>query len=61
MPIYEYECEACGHTLDALQKMSDALLKDCPACGKPALRKRVSRPGTRAARSVRTTLQGSAV
>ena len=44
MPIYEYECEACGHTLDALQKMSDALLKDCPACGKPALRKRVSAP-----------------
>src|SRR5262245_48968501 len=44
MPIYEYECEACGHTLDALQKMSDAQLKDCPVCGKPALRKRVSAP-----------------
>ena len=44
MPIYEYECEACGHKLDALQKMSEAHLKDCPACGKPALRKRVSAP-----------------
>jgi putative FmdB family regulatory protein len=44
MPIYEYECEACGHTLDALQKMSEAPLKDCPACGKPALRKRISAP-----------------
>ena len=44
MPIYEYECEACGHTLDTLQKMSEAPLKDCPACGKPALRKRVSAP-----------------
>ena len=44
MPIYEYECEACGHTLDALQKLSDAPLKDCPACGKPDLRKRVSAP-----------------
>ena len=44
MPIYEYECEACGHSLDALQKLSDAQLKDCPACGRPALRKRVSAP-----------------
>ena len=44
MPIYEYECEACGHSLDALQKLSDAHLKDCPACGRPALRKRVSAP-----------------
>jgi putative FmdB family regulatory protein len=44
MPIYEYECESCGHTLDALQKLSEAPLKDCPACGKPALRKRVSAP-----------------
>ena len=44
MPIYEYECMACGHTLDALQKLSDAPLQDCPACGKPALRKRVSAP-----------------
>jgi putative FmdB family regulatory protein len=44
MPIYEYECMACGHSLDALQKLSDAPLQDCPACGKPALRKRVSAP-----------------
>ena len=44
MPIYEYECMACGHTLDALQKLSDEPLQDCPACGKPALRKRVSAP-----------------
>jgi putative FmdB family regulatory protein len=44
MPIYEYECEACGHSLDALQKLSDAPLRDCPSCGKPALRKRVSAP-----------------
>ena len=44
MPIYEYECMACGHTLDALQKLSDAPLQDCPACEKPALRKRVSAP-----------------
>jgi putative FmdB family regulatory protein len=44
MPIYEYECTACGHTLDALQKLSDPPLQDCPACGRPDLRKRVSAP-----------------
>ena len=30
MPIYEYACKNCGHTLDALQKMSDDPLLDCP-------------------------------
>ena len=33
MPIYEYQCAACGHELEKLQKLSDAPLKDCPACG----------------------------
>lgn len=42
MPIYEYECEACGHRLEALQKLSDAPLKKCPECGKPALHKLIS-------------------
>jgi putative FmdB family regulatory protein len=42
MPIYEYRCEACGHELDVLQKMSDASLTDCPECGKPALKKQIS-------------------
>lgn len=42
MPIYEYTCAACGHNLEALQKISDAPLTDCPACGKPELRKRVT-------------------
>ncbi|MCW8907618.1 MAG: zinc ribbon domain-containing protein, partial [Sedimenticola sp.] len=32
MPIYEYRCDACGHELEAIQKMSDAALTDCPAC-----------------------------
>jgi putative FmdB family regulatory protein len=44
MPIYEYACRQCEHTLDALQKLSDDPLLDCPACGKPALRKRISAP-----------------
>jgi putative FmdB family regulatory protein len=42
MPIYEYRCEACDHEMDALQKMSDAPLTDCPACGAPALKKKIS-------------------
>jgi putative FmdB family regulatory protein len=42
MPIYEYQCQACDHQLEALQKISDAPKLDCPACGEPALKKQVS-------------------
>jgi putative FmdB family regulatory protein len=42
MPIYEYQCQACDHRLEALQKISDAPKLDCPACGEPALKKQVS-------------------
>jgi putative FmdB family regulatory protein len=42
MPIYEYQCKACDHRLEALQKMSDAPLVDCPECGRPALHKLIS-------------------
>ena len=42
MPIYEYRCGACGHHLDALQKMADAPLRKCPACGKSQLKRLVS-------------------
>jgi len=42
MPIYEYVCTACGHTLDTLQKMSDAPLTDCPECNKATLQKVMS-------------------
>ena len=42
MPIYEYQCEACEHELEVLQKMSDARLTDCPDCGKASLKKKVS-------------------
>lgn len=47
MPIYEYRCTECDHELEALQKMSDALLTDCPKCAKPALTKKVSAAGFR--------------
>ena len=44
MPIYEYECQSCGHVLDALQKISDDPLKHCPSCGEAALKKLLSAP-----------------
>jgi putative FmdB family regulatory protein len=47
MPIYEYKCKDCGHQMDALQKMSDDPLKDCPSCGQPALNKQISAAGFR--------------
>jgi len=47
MPIYEYECELCKHELEKLQKVSDAPLTDCPACGKPGLRRKISAAGFR--------------
>jgi putative FmdB family regulatory protein len=47
MPIYEYGCGSCGHTLEALQKLSDRLLKKCPECGKPALKRLMSAPAFR--------------
>ncbi|MCG6870279.1 MAG: zinc ribbon domain-containing protein [Gammaproteobacteria bacterium] len=47
MPIYEYECEACGHHLEAIQKISDQPLSICPSCHEPALRKLISASGFR--------------
>ena len=47
MPIYEYQCESCEHQFDKLQKISDDPLKDCPACGKPSLKKMISAAGFR--------------
>ena len=42
MPIYEYLCQACGHELEVIQKLSDDLLKVCPECEKSRLKKKVS-------------------
>lgn len=47
MPIYEYVCQGCGHDLEALQKLSDAPLSECPKCGKAQLKKMVSAAGFR--------------
>jgi putative FmdB family regulatory protein len=45
MPIYEYRCSSCGHELEALQKLSEAPLTDCPSCAKATLVKLVSAAG----------------
>ena len=47
MPIYEYECQSCGHCLEAMQKMSDPALKDCPACHTAHLQRLISAAGSR--------------
>lgn len=47
MPIYAYECQSCGHALEAIQKISDAPLADCPACDKAELKKMLTAPAFR--------------
>lgn len=44
MPIYGYACKNCDHGLDALQKIADAPLVDCPVCGEPQLKRQLSAP-----------------
>ena len=45
MPIYGYQCQACGHVFELMQKMSDPAPSVCPACGKPEVRKQLSAAG----------------
>jgi putative FmdB family regulatory protein len=45
MPIYEYRCKACGHQGDHLQKVSEAPLTKCPACGKKKYEKQLTAAG----------------
>ncbi len=35
MPLYEYQCEKCGHRFEKIQKFSDKMVKKCPECGGP--------------------------
>ena len=45
MPTYEYECRACGHRFEKLQKMSDKQVRTCPECGKRRVRRLISAGG----------------
>ena len=42
MPIYEYQCQACQHEFETIQKFSDPPLTRCPECGKDKLKKKIS-------------------
>ncbi len=42
MPVYEYECSACGGRFEAIQKFSDPLLTECRLCKKGTVRKVLS-------------------
>ena len=44
MPLYEYECEACGQRFDKIRKFSDPPLEECARCGKGPIRKLLSSP-----------------
>jgi putative FmdB family regulatory protein len=39
MPTYDYECDACGHTFELFQSISEPVQKKCPKCGKLKLRR----------------------
>ena len=45
MPIYAYKCDSCGHAKDVLQKVSDAPLTECPACGAATFNKQLTAAG----------------
>ena len=45
MPIYAYKCDSCGHAKDILQKVSDAPLTECPACGAATFSKQLTAAG----------------
>lgn len=47
MPIYEYVCKSCDHEFEALQKMSDDPLTQCPQCNNLSLTKKISAAGFR--------------
>ena len=42
MPIYEFQCQACGTEIEVLQKISDPHITDCEACGKAEMKKKVT-------------------
>jgi putative FmdB family regulatory protein len=43
MPLYEYQCDACAHRFEVIQKFSDPPIDVCPKCG-GAVKKLLSSP-----------------
>ena len=44
MPLYEYQCEACGKRFEVIRKFSDPPLETCTQCGKGPVQRLVSSP-----------------
>ena len=44
MPLYEYECDACGQRFEVIQKFSDAPVETCERCRKGPVRRLLSSP-----------------
>ena len=44
MPIYAFECAACSHGFDRLQRLSDPDPTQCPECGRDEVRRRLTAP-----------------
>ena len=44
MPLYEYQCDACGCRFEVIQKFSDAAVEACKECGKGPVRRLLSSP-----------------
>ncbi len=42
MPIYEYQCQSCGHQFETTQRITEDPLKDCPTCNQPKLERLIS-------------------
>ncbi len=51
MPIYGFECTACGHRFDRLQKLSDPDPETCPECAEAGIRRQITAPSFRLAGS----------
>ena len=49
MPIYAFECAACGHQFDRLQRLADADPIECPVCGAEQVRRQLTAPSFRLA------------
>ena len=47
MPIYEYECDHCGHRFERMQRFSDPRVRKCPECGKHKVQRLISPPAIR--------------
>lgn len=44
MPLYEYQCEACGNRFEVIRKFSDPPLETCAVCGKGPVQRLLSSP-----------------